>query len=67
MDIRDYREKNGMTQRQLADALGIAESSVRRYEKGRIPEREIIDKLLALSGGEITLNGIYGIENATDH
>lgn len=66
MDIKTYRKKHKITQQGLADLLGIVVGSVRRYEKGRIPEREIVEKLYIISGGEITPNGIYGIGNATD-
>lgn len=34
--IRDLREAKGMTQQQLADALGVNQSTVDRYEKGVI-------------------------------
>lgn len=34
--IRQLREEKGMTQQQLADALGVNQSTVDRYEKGII-------------------------------
>ena len=34
--IRQLREEKGMTQQQLADTLGINQSTVDRYEKGII-------------------------------
>ena len=32
--IRDYRERNGVSQRQLADALGISPQAVSKWEHG---------------------------------
>ena len=37
--IRQLREEKGMTQQQLADALGVNQSTVDRYEKGIIELR----------------------------
>ena len=37
--IRQLREEKGMTQQQLADALGVNQSTVDRYEKGIIEPR----------------------------
>ena len=34
--IRSLRKAKGMSQRQLADALGVNQSTVDRYEKGLI-------------------------------
>lgn len=33
--IAELRQKAGMTQRELADALDVTESTVRNYERGR--------------------------------
>jgi transcriptional regulator with XRE-family HTH domain len=47
--IRDYREKRDLTQRQLADQLGVTQQSVARWEQGSPPRRymlRIIESLL---------------------
>jgi transcriptional regulator with XRE-family HTH domain len=37
--IRTYRLKRGMTQRELADQLGVTQQSVARWEQGSPPRR----------------------------
>jgi len=47
--IRTYREKHGMTQRELADQLSVTQQSVARWEQGSPPRRYMlhaIDSLL---------------------
>lgn len=35
MDVREIREKLGLTQKELADKLGVAEKTVQNWEYGR--------------------------------
>ena len=47
--IRTYRQKHGMTQRDLADQLSVTQQSVARWEQGSPPRRYMlhaIDSLL---------------------
>ena len=44
--IKMYREQNNMTQKELADGLGLSQSAVAKYEKGeRLVKLEFIQKL----------------------
>lgn len=45
--LRDAREKNGLTQQQLADALGITASMVCHFENDR--RRPSLDRLVEMS------------------
>ncbi len=40
--IRAYRRKNGLTQRDLADRLGVTQQSVARWEQGSPPRRYML-------------------------
>ncbi len=47
--IRTYRLTHGMTQRDLADQLGVTQQSVARWEQGSPPRRymlRVIESLL---------------------
>jgi transcriptional regulator with XRE-family HTH domain len=47
--IRDYRHKREITQRELADQLGVTQQSVARWEQGSPPRRymlRVIESLL---------------------
>lgn len=65
--IRAYRLKNEMTQRELADQLGVTQQSVARWEQGSPPRRymhRILESLLEESeqrGEASDLADIIGI------
>lgn len=44
--IRKYRKQKGLTQKQLGDLCGIADSNIRKYEAGRQnPKIETVEKI----------------------
>jgi putative zinc finger/helix-turn-helix YgiT family protein len=45
-DIRQHREALGLTQRQLANQLGIAEATLSRWETGGQIQQQAMDNLL---------------------
>ncbi|MBQ6719766.1 MAG: helix-turn-helix transcriptional regulator [Oscillospiraceae bacterium] len=61
--IRNARKAAGLTQRQLADSLGVSNTSISNWEKGLSrPDADMIQKLCHLLGQEP--NYFYGNENA---
>ena len=63
-NIRRYRKSRGMTQAQLAEAVGLTEGAVRHYESGiRAVKPEPISAALGVS-----VNALkdYGVETAGD-
>ena len=61
--IRNGRKAAGLTQRQLADRLGVSNTSISNWEKGLSrPDADMIQKLCHI----LTLdpNYFYGTENA---
>ena len=46
MNLKHIREKRGMTQQELADAVGVCQGSIGNYESGfRYPNSEKLKKL----------------------
>lgn len=59
--IRYYRKKNHMTQNELADLLGVTQTSVSQWEGGRnYPDIKTAKRLATLFGA--TLDQILGME-----
>lgn len=51
MTIKQYREANGMTQAELAAALGVPQSNYSRWERGTVnPSAETLRKIAAVFG-----------------
>lgn len=51
MTIKQYREDMGMTQTQLADALGVAQNHISRWERGTVaPSVETLRKMAEIFG-----------------
>ena len=54
--LREARERAGLTQKQLAERSGIAQSTISAYESGaREPGVEALRKLLDAAGFDLTL------------
>lgn len=59
--IRALRKTRGMTQQQLADALGIDRASVSNYEIGRRqPRLSELEKIASVLGASLDYFGVTG-------
>ena len=65
-NIRAYRKAQGLTQKELAEQLGISDKTVSRWESGvQLPEASLIPDLASVF--HITIDELYGVEStATD-
>ena len=66
-NIRRYRKPRGMTQAQLAEAVGLTEGAVRHYESGiRAVKPELLESISAALGVSVNALKDYGVETAGD-
>lgn len=68
--IRRYRNESGMTQRELADEVGLTESAIRNYERDiRMPSDQQIERIaeaLDVSADSIREIGVNGSRGALE-
>ena len=66
-NIRRYRKSRGITQAQLAEAVGLTEGAVRHYESGiRAVKPELLESISAALGVSVNALKDYGVETAGD-
>lgn len=56
--IKQKREELNLTQKQIADKIGIAESAYQRYEYGRLPNAKMAVKIARAL--KTTVEELYG-------
>ena len=57
MEIRELREKRGLSQRELAERLGTTQSAVARLEAGNVsPSLPTLDKVAEALGVELVVS-----------
>lgn len=62
-NIRRYRKLRGMTQAQLAEAVGLTEGAVRHYESGiRAVKPELLESIAAALDMSVNALKDYGVE-----
>src|SRR5215831_14600949 len=54
--IRQIRKRLGLTQAEFAKQLGVIQVSIARYEAGRIPRANVLERMARLAG--VTLSWI---------
>lgn len=45
-----------LTQKELADMVGRTQAAIAKYESGRMPKKEILDKIASVTGYKIVLS-----------
>lgn len=62
MLLGDWRRREGLTQQEIADALGCIVTTVARYEAGaRIPGPTVMIDIYTLTGGAVQPNDFYDL------
>lgn len=66
-NIKYFRKQKGLTQKELGEKAGMADSAVRRYESGRfIPKDENLSKIAAVLGVSTFQLKMRGIEKTKE-
>ena len=61
-NIRRERLKRGLTQQALAEALGLTNSAITKYEKGsQRPRPKLANRIEAFTRGEVTAASLLGV------
>ncbi|MFS0736960.1 helix-turn-helix transcriptional regulator [Sphingomonas sp. 1P06PA] len=53
--LKRYVEADGNSQAGLASAIGTSQPNVHRWANGRLPTREIAEKIAAATGGAVPM------------
>jgi len=65
-NIKEYREKRGLTQKELGNILGISDVMVGQYERGvRVPKHERLEEIARILGTTPTI--LMGWQNKTTY
>lgn len=64
MKLKDYIDEHGLSYSFVGKAIGVSTEAARRYANGeRIPQPEIMQKIVDYTGGTVTPNDFYSISN----
>lgn len=61
-ELRNLRLTKEMTQQEVAEAVGIAPSTLQTYEYGKVtPKRSLLNQILEVLGEEVKTVGMYTV------
>lgn len=61
MKLKHYRKKHGLTLEAMAEQVGVSEAAMSRYENGRVPAKEVMDRIIAVTNGAVQPNSFYDL------
>lgn len=59
--LKAWRVEKGLSQEALGSLLGVSSVAVGRYERDRVPEPAVLQKLTELTEGDVTPNDFFEI------
>lgn len=60
--LADVRRRKGLTQRQVADAMGVTTGRVSQIEHGELSGLDVLDRYVQALGGQLGLVATFGDE-----
>lgn len=61
MKLRDWRKSRGVSPEELAERLGCHRTTVVRYELRRVPDPEMMRKIVLVTDGAVQPNDFYDL------
>ena len=59
--LKTWREERDLSQEQAGRLIGVSAVAFGRYERGRVPEPEALQKIIDVTNGEVTANDFFEI------
>ncbi|WP_280469546.1 helix-turn-helix domain-containing protein [Nocardia brasiliensis] len=60
--LAELRKRRGLSQRQVAEHMGVSVARVSQIEKGEVATREVLDRYVSALGGVLKLVADFGDE-----
>lgn len=61
MRLADYLVKRGLTQKQFGKIVGVDQSQIARYVGGRVPHRDVMQRIIEKTDGAVTANDFFEV------
>ena len=66
MKLKSYIRGEGLTYQQFAEKINVSSArTVQRYAEGRIPEPNIMRRIVLATGGQVQPNDFFEVEALT--
>lgn len=62
MNLAEYLQANGLSEAEFAEKIETSQSAVNRYCGERVPQRDVMRKIIQVTGGLVTPNDWYRSE-----
>lgn len=66
MKLHLYLSENKITEAAFAEAIGVTRISVARYKAGRVPEAEVMDRIIEATSGAVTPNDFFDLPSPSE-
>ena len=67
MKFSEYLQTKKITQEEVAKALGVSQATVSRWiQEDFIPSKELMQKIVAFTNGDVQPNDFYGVEDVKE-
>lgn len=62
--LRAWRIEHNLSQAEMGNLIGISSVAVGRYERGRMPEAAIMQKIIDITAGAISANDFFDLPDS---